>query len=208
MANNWRWHKSISPSNRIKPLRRLLTKPRWRKTMSMIGQESVDGFGPSRVLRQLSIKKLKLRRAVEADCKVIWEWSNEPDVRANSFSTENILWESHEEWFLSKINDPNSLFFIASNGDGKLIGQIRYDVIGSDAVVSVSIDKEHRWGPEVIFVGCKTICKQLPIKTIHAYIKGSNKASLSIFIKAGFINKGTTINQDQKAFHMVYEVDL
>jgi len=48
---------------------------------------------------------LKLREVSDKDCMLIWEWSNNPDVRAVSFSQEPIPYEDHVKWFKSKLND-------------------------------------------------------------------------------------------------------
>jgi UDP-2,4-diacetamido-2,4,6-trideoxy-beta-L-altropyranose hydrolase len=210
LAHNFNGHKNLALANVADSLSKLCVNLEGRQKISLMGQKSVDGFGTSRALRQLSIKNLKLRRAVEADCKIVWEWSNEPEVRSISFSTDNIPWETHKKWFFFQITDPNCIFLIASNGDGNLIGQIRYDIRESDAVISVSIDKEYRglgYGQEIIALGCETMFTQLPIKTINAYIKENNIRSICVFTRAGFINKGITINQGQRAIHLVLEAN-
>ena len=50
----------------------------------------------------------------ESDMKLIFDWSNDDEVRKNSFSSEKIKFEDHQKWFQKKINQENYyiLFFM------------------------------------------------------------------------------------------------
>ncbi len=47
----------------------------------------MDGFGAERVISAIQGANLGLRRVEEADCRLLWEWANEPEVRSASFSS-------------------------------------------------------------------------------------------------------------------------
>ncbi|MBI4644486.1 MAG: UDP-2,4-diacetamido-2,4,6-trideoxy-beta-L-altropyranose hydrolase, partial [Deltaproteobacteria bacterium] len=83
-----------------------------RAEMSRRGRNLVDGQGVWRVLNHLGLETITLRAAVKDDCRMLWEWANDPEVRKNSFSSDPIPWEQHVSWFESKLRDPGYLFFI------------------------------------------------------------------------------------------------
>ena len=55
------------------------------------------------------IRKVK---DITVDCSLIYNLSNDPLVRINSFNSEPIIYENHVKWFNKVINDSNILFFL------------------------------------------------------------------------------------------------
>jgi RimJ/RimL family protein N-acetyltransferase len=155
---------------------------------------------------------LTLRWASEADCKLLWEWANNPSVRSASFSTGPIPWEVHVEWFASKLRNPDSLIFVASDEQGHPIGQVRFDVVGLDeAEVGVSLDESFRgkgYGTALIATGIRALLEARPVRIIHAYVKPDNQASQRVFEKAGFQLRGTENLRDTNALHYVFPTTL
>ena len=80
------------------------------------------------------------------DCDLIYSLSNDPLVRANSFSTKQIEYSSHCEWLQKSLSDNNKLFFlIFDNND--FVGQIRFvrEIENSnECVISLSITEMFR----------------------------------------------------------------
>ncbi len=151
---------------------------------------------------------ITLRKASDKDCRLIWKWSSDPIVRAESFVSDAIPYRDHVEWFKQRINDPDSYLFIAENSDHKPIGQIRFDLEGHDATVSISLDQKFRnqgYGSTVIDLASQNIFKITKANLIHAYIKTSNTVSTSAFEKAGFIFSGAAIIKGQHAAHLILE---
>jgi len=66
---------------------------------------------------------LKLREVSDKDCMLIWECSNDPDVRAVSFSQEPIPYKDHVKWFKSKLNDMGCYFYIAEDINQRLLAR-------------------------------------------------------------------------------------
>ncbi len=144
-------------------------------------------------LDQASSQVLKLRFVIAEDCKMIWEWANDPAIRSVSFSTEPISWENHSKWFSAKLLDPDCLFFIVLGSDDIPIGQIRYEVGGNEAVVSVSVAPGERgkgYGSQIIQSASQKVFESTPIVLIHAYIKPDNLSSIRAFTRAGFSYSG------------------
>lgn len=170
-------------------LRELLADSSLRQAMSARGRALVDGKGAERVAEMLSQPVPHLRPTTAADCRQIWEWTNDPDVRNASFSVETISWADHQRWFKAKLSDPDHLFFIAQDHSGKPLGQIRFALNGADAEVSVSLCREARgkgWGASVIQKGIRHLELEHGVERVHAFIKPGNAASEQTFVRAGF----------------------
>ena len=208
--------------------------------MSRGGKELVDGRGAARVVERLFAVvangakqplmrdcdredfathdgprdgrsgELILRPVCEDDCRLVWEWANDPDVRAVSFSSDPISWSEHINWFTSKLSDARCIFWIATNFDKQPVGLIRYDIEGAEAVVSIIIDRKFRgrgYGTQLIAIGAHELFASSSVRTIHAYAKSSNTASLRAFEKAGFRNLGRTAVGKHEAVHLILVKD-
>lgn len=191
-------------------LESLLNDSPLRAQMSERGRRLVDGKGAGRVITRLHAARLTLRPAAAQDCRLIWEWANDAGVRAVSFSPDPILWESHENWYSAKLCDQNCLFYVGIGPDGNLIGQIRFDVKGSEAVVSLGLTPHFRGkglGPSLIVRGFEQFFTQSNAHTVHAYIKADNQRSIKAFEKAGFKDAGPTEVYGAPAWHFVLHRD-
>jgi UDP-2,4-diacetamido-2,4,6-trideoxy-beta-L-altropyranose hydrolase len=184
----------------------LLVAARRRTEMAHRGRELVDGNGATRVLMHLNANRLQIRKVREDDCKQLWEWANDPDVRAVSFSSESISWEQHIEWFRSRLNNPAYVLHIATNGAEIPLGQIRYDLDGDQAVISMSLDREVRgkgYGSPLIWLSSQELFDTTAITTVHAYVKQANEISVRAFEKAGYQNVGMTTVEGHEAVQLV-----
>jgi UDP-2,4-diacetamido-2,4,6-trideoxy-beta-L-altropyranose hydrolase len=209
-AINLGWHRDVSPSQIAQAVRKLSRDSKIRAQMSQRAQGFVDGEGVARVLMSLMGEKFRLRRVREDDCRLIWEWANDPGVRVVSFSPEPIPWEKHVQWFESKLGDPYCLFLIALNGEDAPVGQIRFDVgqETQEAVVSVSVDQKYRgkgYGSTLIRMASRRLFDLFETKVIHAYIKPENIASIQAFARAGYKKAGMTEVHGHQALHMVFQ---
>src|SRR5206468_4059883 len=110
-------------------------------------------------------------------------------------SSEPIPWETHLKWFATRVNAPGHLFYVAANSHDVLVGQIRYELAGTEAVVSVNLAKEARgrgYGAALIVRGSEQCFADSKVNLIRAYIKPSNEASVRAFERAGYTDAGTT----------------
>ena len=172
------------------------------------GQALVDGNGAGRVAREMAGPRL--RPAREEDCRMLWEWANDPAVRAVSFSTEPIPWERHVAWFRAKREDPGCLLLIATAGDETPVGQARFDVAGNAATLSISLDAAFRgkgYGPQIIEAASLALFgERSGVGTIHAYVRPDNETSRRAFVKAGWTNRGeTVVGGGQRALHFAHQ---
>jgi len=173
-----------------------------RQEMSRRGRTLVDGEGSFRVWLHLMESTVKLREATEGDCRLIWEWANDPEARRVSFSPEPIPWEDHVKWYAGKLQDKRAHLWVACDGAGRPIGQVRFDEQDGRAVISISLNPEHRGrnlGSLVIWLACRRLFQNTRIHAIRALIKPDHAASVRAFVKAGFGQAGTAVVNEQPA---------
>lgn len=196
-------------------LRNLSHEYEGRRMLSERSRELVDGRGADRVVSLLrGGLGLRLRQVRPEDRRLLWEWANDTDVRAASFSPEPILWETHVAWFEEKMHAaaeprPTSIILIAEDDDGAAIGQIRFDArpdSGWDTDVTVAkAMRGRRLASELIRLGFETIAAQDSNKQVHAFVKPANIASIKAFERAGFRQRGTENLRGHMATHLVHE---
>lgn len=191
------WHEALEPEGLAAALQGLLSAAGRRCRLSEAGRRLVRGDGRTLVVRELLAGQLTLRAAREEDCRLMWEWVNEADVRKSSFQTEAISWEDHVRWYSAKLHDPDCRIALAFSGDGEPVGQIRFEIKGAEAVVSVSVSAAHRrrgYGSQLVERGLRWLLATFPrVTLVHAYVKPDNRASLRAFGKAGFSSRGEEI---------------
>lgn len=153
---------------------------------------------------------LTVREATVNDCNLLWDWVNDPTVRESAFSSDLIPWETHFAWFRQKLNDPNCVIYIALSDQADEVGQIRFDINGSEATVDVSVAANYRGkgiGKDLIQAGLEQLKSEHIIRSVHAYIKESNIASQRAFVRAGFIEAGHMVHGDHPCVHMQWGYD-
>ena len=186
-------------------LKSMVSSAELRQRMSDKARQVVDGKGTSRVLALLR-DDFRLRRAKKSDCRSFWKWANDPEVRAMSFSSEPIPWERHVNWFKSKLCDASAALYFATDDTGKSIGQVRYELNGGRAVLSLNIGSEFRgrgYGTRMLHLATEQLFQDSTISAIDAFVKPSNQRSLRLFEAAGFCKQGIERIQGEQAVHFV-----
>lgn len=211
VVENLGWHADLSTQAISDALMGLLESSEKRLSMSQNGRKVLDGKGVARVRKFMLKKDIILRRVRRDDCALLWNWANEPAVRAVSFSSESIPWVEHLRWFESKLSDTSCFFFLAVAREGTPIGQIRFDSKEQTATVSVSIGKQfrgHGYGPVAIEMASRKLFEISQVNRINAYIRSDNKASKHAFIRAGYTQRGNLVMHAQTALCLVYDKDV
>lgn len=206
--------RDIAPETVAEKIKWLFDAVEVRESLSRSSRKLVDGRGATRVVSVLRGEGfLELRPAEEKDRRLLWEWANDPEVRASSFSPETIPWETHVAWFDAKLNamrGPGSknVIYIAESEDGSPIGQIRFDVRpDGDLEVGVGLDKKMRglgMASQVIESGVRHAITKGPWICIHAFVKPGNIASVKAFERAAFRNIGSDQVRGNAAIHLTY----
>jgi UDP-2,4-diacetamido-2,4,6-trideoxy-beta-L-altropyranose hydrolase len=154
---------------------------------------------------------LKLRKVRQEDCELLWNWVNDPTVRAASFSSDLVSWEEHIQWFKIKLNCPNCYIFIALDSEDNPIGVTRFEIDGNlQAVISTSIKYDERgkgYGKLMIKLAIQELCKNETITKVHAFIRSDNISSIGLFKNVGFYNvRLKIVDSGTLAAHYIYEI--
>jgi RimJ/RimL family protein N-acetyltransferase len=98
--------------------------------------------------------------------------------------------------------------YIAVSDDNTPIGQVRYDRDGDEAVISVSLARQFRgqgYGSCLLQKAAQQLFASAPVRTLHAYVKQDNVASVRAFAKAGFVEQGRMVMQGHAAIHLTLQ---
>ena len=207
-------NRTASASRIAEGLRSLVEASELRESLALRSRELVDGRGAMRVVAEMSGRhELWLRPVQAGDRKRLWEWVNDPEVRAASFSPEPISWESHVAWFAKRLdcspgNLPPSFIFVAEDDAGSAVGQVRFDA-GPEGRwhIDVSVDQAMRgrgFAAKIMASGIRELKKRLPNAQVHAYVKPANVASIKAVEACGFRRVGTQEIRGHEAIHFIY----
>lgn len=184
------WNLNNEKQRFIQTIESLLLSAPQRKTIYDQSKTLIDGKGVNRIVMTLHKSCLQLRLVTPKDCYQLWEWANDPIVRALSFTEEAIAWEDHVAWFESKLQDQDCIIYLATDEEKRSIGVIRYEkYLHKEFLISISLDKEfrgHGYGSTLIKIGSDKIFSGTDAMRIHAHIKSDNLPSVKAFQKAGF----------------------
>jgi UDP-2,4-diacetamido-2,4,6-trideoxy-beta-L-altropyranose hydrolase len=196
----------VSAAAIAEKLTELLNASDTRKSQSEKGRKLVDGRGAERVVAFLS--GVELRKTLEPDCEMFWEWANEPGARAASFRNKTISWDHHVRWFREKMSDPNAVLYTATTRDGLPMGEVRFQIDGTRAVLSISLAARFRgcgWGQKILVLATEKIFQASKVEFIDAYVKPTNQPSLKLFAGAGFLRLSPVVIEGQEGVHFVLE---
>lgn len=137
---------------------------------------------------------VQIRDVTDADRQLLWEWANDPAVRAAAFHTDPISWEDHVVWFSRKRADPRCTMYIIMSERGQALGQVRFDLqADGTADVDLSVAPQHRgrgYGAAALRHACRHLFEGRPVRRVMARVKPENAASLRTFEQAGFTYQG------------------
>jgi RimJ/RimL family protein N-acetyltransferase len=206
-AKNLGGAKSLEAVDIAAEIRHLLINRDQRATMSRAGRKLVDGQGTERVIMRMTDCPFRLTAAREEDCQLLWEWANEPGVRAMAFSTAPIPWAVHVAWFERKLRDRKCWIFVARDRDDNPIGQVRLEETQpGNAEIDVHLEKKRRaagLGTQLLNSAMTTVFRENRVHKVHAYVKLGNLMSLRAFEKAGFTNMGVETIRGHRAAHLL-----
>ena len=176
-----------------------------RQQMSDKGRALMDADGCDRVLMAMAGNNLRLRPIKWQDCEQIWQWANEAETRHYSFQSNAISWESHVDWFQARLQDENCYFWIALDKQDQPIGQVRFEALSIDETqISLSIDRVYRrkgFGKTILNAAIHKIFHETEFRSISAWIKPDNSASISVFESVQFIKIESEYRGGKIALH-------
>jgi len=179
-----------------------------RERMSQVGRKLIDVRGAERVADILLQPAIQLRPVMESDCRILWQWANDAEVRRQSFTQEVISWPAHQQWFQSQLADSETLIRIAEDERKDSIGVVRFKLTGTGAVVSISLAPEFRGrglASSVLNCALDELLRTTSVRKVSAFVKPENLASLRLFQRAGFICKEHTSVDGEATMHLVLQ---
>jgi len=155
----------------------------------------IEGEYKDVIIHSLVNKHIELRKVDSDDVNLTYSWAIDAVVRQYSLNKSEITLESHKNWFNSKLNDNNCLYFIAEKGKDQ-VGSFRLD-LNSDGsgYISYLIDPKfhgNRYGSELLRRGVRIAQENGSIKNIIGEVMIENKASVKAFENLGFTIIGKT----------------
>jgi N,N'-diacetyllegionaminate synthase len=131
-----------------------------------------------------------LRIADESDMGRVWVWNNEPDARAASIQSARIPWVEHQRWFVAKLRDPDTTFWIVCSPQWGAIGSVRVERHGHEDVISLALTPGARGrgiGSAVIADAMERRRRAGIERPVVAFVKLDHVASARAFVRAGFV---------------------
>jgi RimJ/RimL family protein N-acetyltransferase len=131
---------------------------------------------------------IKVRKAMAADIRAIFELSNQRSIRERSFQSSAIAWPKHVEWFDRVLKDPDCSLYVAEVNE-RIAGQVRFSRDGEHTLVSISVSQDFRRkgvGRQMFQMALKDFQSGHQSGRIIARIKPDNLQSISFFQSLGF----------------------
>jgi RimJ/RimL family protein N-acetyltransferase len=134
---------------------------------------------------------IRFRKVNSTDIDIIYNWSNDPEIRQLSYNSDSIIYEDHVRWFNARLLDTSTFFYLFFNEENETIGFVRIEKKDEEFIIGLLIDKKHRgklYSPQMLVMAIDDFKSVHPSEEVHAYIKSYNMASIKSFTKAGFTN--------------------
>jgi UDP-2,4-diacetamido-2,4,6-trideoxy-beta-L-altropyranose hydrolase len=164
------------------------------RTIQMHNQRRlIDGKSGIRVaLAFLEIaKNIRVRKALHTDSRLYFQWANDAQVRANSYQTAPIEWDTHEQWFNATVGSPSHALYLYSMSDIPA-GQIRLRIEETNAIIHFSVATDFRgqglgkWMLQHIVL--YTRLHHPHVSKLQGWVKKKNNASMRAFQSSGYLN--------------------
>jgi UDP-2,4-diacetamido-2,4,6-trideoxy-beta-L-altropyranose hydrolase len=188
-AMNLGWHEELTCRSVKEAVEDLRANFSCRNSMSIAGQQLIDGFGVNRVIMTLIEEIVPMRDATFEDCVLIFGWANDVEARRSSFSTISISWDEHQKWFEQKLHETDCILLICMDNKGHSFGIVRFDIQEDDALISINLDRNARGKGLAGLTIIRTVIELLKrrrISSVNAFIKPQNLRSIKAFERAGF----------------------
>ena len=132
---------------------------------------------------------VSFRLATADDADLLFSWVNDSKVRKNSFSSDDISYDEHIQWFSRVLSSEDTEIFLYLVNE-EPVGQVRLKYDDETATISYSIAAKFRgqgFGKQMIHDIAEHIRPLHPeVSTLIAKVKGDNIASQKIFESEGF----------------------
>ena len=90
-----------------------------------------------------SNNNLSFRKVIKTDEILLFDWTNDPDVRRWSTNKKSITLDEHKVWFNQKINNENVFMWIFED-DKSPVGIVRLEKNNSEFILNYQIESKVR----------------------------------------------------------------
>ncbi len=173
------------------------------KNATIIAEKKVDVL-----IHEFVFEPLIVRQANENDLMTYFYWTNDDEVRENSFNQQKITLKEHTNWFKNQLKNSNNQFYIFFDKTEHPIGQVRIHKTENEVIIGVSVDKESRgknYAARLIAKASYLYLLENNNDSIFAYIKLTNTSSLNAFVNAGYKQLKDVEIDGNKSFKLVYK---
>ncbi len=128
---------------------------------------------------------ITVRLAKESEAKSLFDWRNNPNIRAASEQRKPMIWEDHIKCLTHTLKSDTQHVFIGEQ-DGLPIGVVRFSVKHDHALVAIALvpgTQGKGFGKSLLALGLAQI-ESMPIR---ARIRSDNGASRTCFAACGFV---------------------
>lgn len=156
------------------------------------------------------LNNIKIREANLIDCRDLWKWRNNREVRKACFNTSVVSFSKHREWFFLKLEDANAKIYIAYNRKSEeKLGVIRFEQKNDKTEISMNLNPRFIGkgiGSHIIEIATEKYISEICNTPIFAEIRNDNIRSQKAFKQAGYIFEKHTIKNKKKASLFRYQI--
>ena len=149
------------------------------------------------VIHAMFNRLIRLKEATKADLELTYKWATNPEVRKHSINQSAITFESHTQWFMTKLRKANCSYTIAEYHK-QPVGSFRLDLDEhGTGVISYLLDPDYHGlglGSKLLEAGVSLAKKKDQVQVIVGDVMEENQASIRSFQKMGFIRTGIKNN--------------
>jgi len=132
---------------------------------------------------------LTARRAEAGDAELLRQWRNDPETRRRSFTKTSVSVAEHRAWLHTRLASDRAAIWIFSDGVVP-VGQVRVDVDGEVAEVSIVVAPERRgrgYGKAMLSEAMSLLRRDFGSDVrARALVLDDHEASLRTFKACGF----------------------
>lgn len=145
------------------------------------------------------MRSLTARRAGAGDAELLRRWRNDPETRRRSFTKTPVSDAEHRAWLGKRLASDRAAIWIFSDG-GMPVGQVRVDLDGDVAEVSIVVAPERRgrgYGKAMLSEALRLLRRDFgPGVRARALVLDDHEASLRTFKACGFRVVGPAARDD------------
>ena len=149
---------------------------------------------------------LQIKKATLDDSRDVWSWRNDDTTRRMSITTDEISWESHNNWFEKSLLSMDKFLYVGLlESDGTKVGICRFDIDSNEDIAEVSMNlnpnkRGQGLSSKFLSEAIRSFFKERQIDLVAA-IKKQNVASIKCFTKCGFVFDSEDSAYNHYIFH-------